>query len=134
MHKPLHPVHVVLLAGTVPLFLGELLNDIAYANTSEIQWKNFASWLIVGGLFFAGFAFAWSLVDFFLTSSQRGPMKALYPALMLTIFVVGLINAFVHSADAWASVPTGPVLSAIGAVLTLIAAGIRLHPHARVSA
>ena len=46
----IHPLHAALLAGTVPLFLGALLSDIAYARTYEIQWANFASWLIVGGL------------------------------------------------------------------------------------
>ena len=49
-----HPVHAVLLAGTVPLFLGAMLSDIAYSASYEIQWSNFASWLIVGGLVFGG--------------------------------------------------------------------------------
>lgn len=43
MQRPLHPLHTVLLAGTVPLFLGVLLVDLAYFNTYEVQWKNFAS-------------------------------------------------------------------------------------------
>ena len=42
----LHPLHAILLAGTVPLFLGVLLSDIAYASSYEVQWKNFASWLM----------------------------------------------------------------------------------------
>jgi hypothetical protein len=57
--RPLHPLHAILLAGTVPLFLGVLLSDIAYAASYEVQWKNFASWLIVGGLVFGGFALRW---------------------------------------------------------------------------
>ena len=40
------PLHGTLLAGTVPLFLGALLSDIAYGQTYQIQWANFASWLI----------------------------------------------------------------------------------------
>ena len=47
--RVLHPLHAALLAGTVPLFLGALLNDIAYAKTYQIQWSNFASWLIAEG-------------------------------------------------------------------------------------
>ena len=65
MQRPLHPLHAVLLAGTVPLFLGVLLGDWAYSNSYEIQWKNFASWLLVGGLFFAGFTLLWAIIDVF---------------------------------------------------------------------
>ena len=46
----LHPLHAVFLAGALPLFAGALLSDIAYARSYEIQWNNFASWLIAGGL------------------------------------------------------------------------------------
>ena len=46
-------LHAILLAGSVPLFLGALLSDIAYYQSYQIQWANFASWLIAGGLFFA---------------------------------------------------------------------------------
>ena len=49
---PLHPVHAFFLAGTVPLVLGAVLSDWAYHDTAEIQWSNFASWLIAGGLVF----------------------------------------------------------------------------------
>ena len=63
MPRLLHPLHAVLLAGTVPLFLGVLLSDIAYASTYELQWKNFASWLIVGGLVFAGLGLLWAIAE-----------------------------------------------------------------------
>ena len=64
--RSLHPLHAVLLAGTVPLFLGVLFSDIAYSSY-EVQWKNFASWLIVGGLLFGGLAL--------LRSSRSAPMR-----------------------------------------------------------
>ena len=48
--RPLHPLRAFLLAGSVPLFLGVLLSDIAYANSDQVQWKNFASWLNAGAL------------------------------------------------------------------------------------
>ena len=69
--RSLHPLHAVLLAGTVPLFLGVLLSDIAYSSSYEMQWKNFASWLIVGGLVFGGFALLWALIELF-RADQRG--------------------------------------------------------------
>ena len=59
----IHPLHAVLLAGTVPLFLGAALSDAAYASTYEIQWNNFASWLIVGGLAFASIALLLAIID-----------------------------------------------------------------------
>lgn len=117
-----HPVHAVLLAGTVPLFLGVLLSDLAYILTYEVQWKNFASWLLVGGLVFGGLALLWSLIEL-PRVAEPGPRKALYPALLLILWVLGFINALVHAGDAWASVPTGPVLSTLAALLAITATG-----------
>jgi len=59
----IHPVHAFLLAASVPLFLGGLFSDLAYSSSYEIQWTNFASWLIAGALVFAGLALAWAFID-----------------------------------------------------------------------
>ena len=48
--------------GTVPLFLGALLSDIAYFQTYQIQWSN-SSWLIAGGLVFCGLALLFALAN-----------------------------------------------------------------------
>ena len=37
--RPLHPLRAFLLAGSVPLFLGVLLSDIAYANSDRMHWQ-----------------------------------------------------------------------------------------------
>jgi uncharacterized membrane protein len=116
----LHPLHAVLLAGTVPLFLGVLLSDIAYASSYEVQWKNFASWLIVGGLVFGGFALLWALIGLF-RADRRGRF---YFLVLLASWVVGFVNALVHAMDAWASMPEGLILSAIVAVLAVVATGL----------
>jgi uncharacterized membrane protein len=120
--RPLHPLHAILLAGTVPLFLGVLLSDIAYAASYEVQWKNFASWLIVGGLVFGGFALLWALVELF-RADQRRRRPTIYLLLVLAIWVLGFINALVHAKDAWASMPEGLILSAIVAALAIAATG-----------
>ena len=120
--RSLHPLHAVLLAGTVPLFLGVLLSDIAYSSTYETQWKNFASWLIVGGLMFGGVALLWALIGLFRTG-QRGRRPAFYFLILLATWVLGLINALVHAKDAWASMPEGLILSAIVAALAVAATG-----------
>ncbi len=117
---PLHPLHAVLLAGTVPLFLGVLLSDIAYASSYEVQWKNFASWLIVGGLVFGGFALLWGLIEL-LRADRRGPRPVTYVLVLLATWVLGFIDALVHAKDAWASMPAGLVLSIIVAMLAIAA-------------
>jgi uncharacterized membrane protein len=120
--KSLHPLHAVLLAGTVPLFLGVLLSDIAYASSYEVQWKNFASWLIVGGLVFGGFALLWALIGLF-GAGRRGWRPTVYFVLLLATWILGFINALVHAKDAWASMPEALILSAIVAALAIAATG-----------
>lgn len=118
----LHPIHAVLLGGTFPLFLGALLSDLAYAASYEIQWKNFASWLIVGGLVFGGFALIWALVGL-ARADRRGGRSVIYLLLLLTTWLLGFIDALVHAMDAWASMPASVILSAIVAALATVAIG-----------
>lgn len=54
--RGLHPFHGMLLSGTVPLFLGALVSDLAYSSSYQIEWSNFASWLIAAGLVVGGLA------------------------------------------------------------------------------
>ncbi|MFN3725675.1 MAG: DUF2231 domain-containing protein [Allosphingosinicella sp.] len=117
--RPIHPLHAVLLAGTVPLFLGALLSDWAYSSSYEIQWKNFASWLIVGGLVLAGFALLAALIG--LVRGRSGRRRIIYVLLLLAAFLLGFVNALVHGKDAWASMPEALILSAIVTALVLAA-------------
>lgn len=117
----LHPVHTTLVASILPLFLGALLSDLAYGSTFQVQWKNFASWLIVGGLVFAGLALLWAVVDALRRDARVGPRRWLYPFLLLATFAIGFVNALVHAKDAWSSMPAGPVLSFIALALALAA-------------
>src|SRR3546814_6178832 len=59
------PFHAVFLAATTPLFLGALLSDIAYSKSYEIQWSNFASWLLVGAMVLASIALLCGIIEFF---------------------------------------------------------------------
>ena len=106
------------------------MTDIAYFKTYEVQWKNFASWLIVGGLVFCGLAMLWALIDL-VRVGCRVRRNAIYLLLLLAVFVFGLVNAFVHAGDAWASMPQGLVLSVIDIVLVLTATGFGLFNSAR---
>jgi uncharacterized membrane protein len=113
----IHPLHAVLLAGTVPLFLGALLCDWAYHSTQEIQWSNFASWLIVAAMVLCGLALLSSVVGLF----RGGRHGLLYFLVLLATFVLGFINALVHGQDAWAIFPEALVLSLVVAVLAIAA-------------
>lgn len=119
----LHPGHAFLLAATVPLFLGALLSDAAYASSYQMQWSNFASWLIAGGLVFGALALAWALVEL-LSSRRRGGRNLIGFVLLLATWVVGFVNALVHAKDAWASMPAGLILSAIVTLLAIAATWI----------
>jgi len=114
------PLHATLLAGTVPLFLGALLSDIAYTQTYQIQWANFASWLIAGALVFCGLAFLFALVNL-LRAERKAGQPTRYVLLLLATWVLGLVNAFQHAKDAYASMPAGLIMSAIVLLLTLAA-------------
>ncbi|MGY2275304.1 MULTISPECIES: DUF2231 domain-containing protein [Pseudomonas] len=114
------PLHATLLAGTVPLFLGALLSDIAYTQTYQIQWANFSAWLIAGALVFAGFAFLFALVNL-LRAERKAGQPTRYVLLLLATWILGLVNAFQHAKDAYASMPGGLILSAIVLLLTLAA-------------
>lgn len=118
--QAVYPLHAVFLAGTVPLFLGAALSDWAYAASYEIQWNNFASWLIAGALVFAGIALLFTIVDLF-RPHKRAPGIVAYAVILLVTWILGFINALIHAKDAWASMPTGLVLSIIVTVLACVA-------------
>ena len=127
---PLHPLRALLLAGAVPLFLGVLLSDMAYANTAQVQWKNFASWLNAGALLFSGLALLWSV--FALVGPEpRHRRSMLSTVLLLAGWVFGFVNSLVHAKDAAATLPEGLVLAVL--VFALVAAaswlGLGLETH-----
>ncbi|MRX50816.1 hypothetical protein GI374_10235 [Paracoccus sp. S-4012] len=121
--RPIHPLHAILLGFPFPLFLGGLVSDLAYRSTFQVQWANFAAWLNAGGLAIGALALLWALVNLF-----RGPdllrRRGLYFITLFAMWVLGLINAFVHARDAWAIMPEAIWLSAITTVLAFIAAWI----------
>lgn len=123
------PLHAFLLAASVPLFAGAALSDWAYMSTYHVQWSNFSSWLIVGGLVFAGAALLCSLIGLTRAGAHRG-RYVVHFLLLAAAFVLGIVNAFVHAADAWATMPRGFVLSLVVTALAL-AATVMEFPAAR---
>jgi uncharacterized membrane protein len=118
----IHPLHAFLLAASVPLFLGALLSDWAYSSSYEIQWTNFASWLLVGALVFAGFALLWGLIEL-LRGDRRWRGRPLITFLvLLAAWILGFVDALVHAKDAWAKMPEALLLSIIVTALAIAAA------------
>ncbi|MCC2978444.1 hypothetical protein LK533_17475 [Sphingomonas sp. PL-96] len=110
----------MLLAATLPLFLGALLSDIAYGRSAEVQWANFASWLNAGGMVFCGLALLWAVIEL-VRKDRRTRSAMLVFGLLLATFVLGFIDALVHAKDAWAMMPEGLILSLIVAALAIAA-------------
>lgn len=120
------PLHSILLAFPLALFASAVLTDIAYLNTAEIQWSNFSAWLIAGGLLMGAFVVVSAIVASFTNRARTASRRPLvYLLLLVGMWVIGFINALLHSRDAGYSVtPAALVLSIIVAVLALVAAWI----------
>ena len=119
--RALHPLHAILLAFPLPLFLGALLSDWAYSTSYQVQWTNFASWLIAGALLGGGLALLWALIEWVISGPARTARHAIYFLVLLVMWVLGFINALVHAKDAWAAMPAGLWLSAVATVLAVVA-------------
>ena len=119
-------MHAVLALSSVPLFLGALISDWAYFSSHQIQWVNFAAWLIAGGLLIAGPVLLWGALDLLRSPSTRHRRSVVYLSLLLATFVVGFFNALAHAKDGWAAMPTGLILSALVVVLALMASVVGL--------
>jgi uncharacterized membrane protein len=121
----LHPIHAMLLAFPLALFVCALVSDIAYLNTAVIQWSNFSAWLITGALVFGGLAGAWAIVAAVFPRRTTRRRALLFVAALAVRWVAGLINAFQHSHDGWPSVGAlGLTLSIISSLFALVAAAI----------
>lgn len=117
----IHPFHAVMLAGLIPWFLGALLSDVAYARTFEIQWSNFASWFLVGGLLSGAVTLICAAAELF-RRSWRAAGGVLYFVVLLLIWAVALAGALMHARDAWGMMPAGLVLSGVSFLLACLAA------------
>jgi uncharacterized membrane protein len=117
-------MHALLVFSALPLFLGALLSDWAYTASNQVQWANFASWLIAAGLVFAGVALLWAALDHLRARATRDRRSRLYVVALLASVVLGFINALVHAKDAWAAMPAGLWLSVVVLLLVLVAGAL----------
>ncbi|MDP9064856.1 MAG: hypothetical protein M3O06_03200 [Pseudomonadota bacterium] len=99
-------------------FVAALIFDIIYSETAVMLWDKGAAWLIVFGLLFAVLPRLVNLTQVWITS-RRSATRADKLDFWLNLFAVGaaIVNAFVHSRDAYAVVPTGLWLSVCTVIL-----------------
>ena len=119
--RPMYPLHAILLAFSLPLFLGALLADIAYWFSYHVQWINFSAWLIAGALLVGVFTVLWALVDAVRSRALERKRARSYFVALLLMWVLGFVNALVHAKDAWATMPEGLWLSVVVTLLALAA-------------
>lgn len=99
-------------------FVAALIFDIIYARTGEILWMKGAAWLITIGLLFAVIPRLVNLVRVWITS-RHSTVRAdrLDFWLNLVAIVLAIVNAFVHSRDAYSVIPAGVWLSVCTVIL-----------------
>jgi uncharacterized membrane protein len=99
-------------------FVAALVFDVIYSKSATIQWDKGAAWLIVFGLLFAIVPRLINLWQVCITS-RRSATRAEKLDFWLNLFaiVAAIVNAFVHSRDAYAVVPTGLWLSVCTVIL-----------------
>lgn len=120
--EALNPLHAILLAFPVALFVGAVASDWAYLATAQIQWSNFSAWLIAFGLVFGALALAWAFVSAVLRPRGWRGGRGIHLGALVVMWVFGLLNALLHARDAWYSVTAaGMILSLITALAALIA-------------
>jgi uncharacterized membrane protein len=102
-------------------FVAALIFDILYLRTAVILWDKGAAWLITIGLLFAVIPRLVNLAQVWITS-RHSALRAdkVDFWLNLVAIVAAIFNAFVHSRDAYASMPTGAWLSAFTVILLAI--------------
>lgn len=111
----------ILIQFPVVCFVGAFIMDVVYWRSMSFEWETFSVWLLAAGLATAGLAAIVAVIDLI----RNRPFSFSWFGLLssILIFVLSLVNAFVHSRDGYtAVVPTGITLSAIVVLVIIVAA------------
>jgi uncharacterized membrane protein len=104
----IHP-RIVGLGAT--LLIGAFATDVAYAQSDLFQWENFSIWLITAGLALSAVAAVALVFD---AARHRVAIDWVRFCGFTGAVLLSILNAFVHSRDAYtAVVPQGVILSGI---------------------
>lgn len=116
------PIHAMLTAIPTGCFVGTFITDLAYWKTAAIMWADMSAWLLTVGLVVSILTVLSGLVD--VLGDRR--IRALRPAGIhglgaALVVILSILNAFVHSRDAWTSVvPTGLILSGLVVLILVV--------------
>ena len=129
---PIHPVprrsriaHALFaLLNPIPFgfFVATLVFDVTYACSANVLWVKSAAWLNAIGLLFAIVPRLVNLVQVWVPARRSTRIEKLDFWLNLFAIVAAIVNAFVHSRDAYGVVPEAVWLSAV--TVALIAVGL----------
>lgn len=115
-------LHPGLIASGATLLIAAFATDILYWQSLLFQWNNFSGWLLTAGLVLAALAGIALVIDLVLRRVRR--IAWLRVGGLTAAALLSLLNAFVHSRDAYtAIVPEGIILSAVVTVI-LLAVGV----------
>lgn len=117
------PLLHILAAFPIACFTCALGTDIAYAQTADMMWDYFSTWLLAVGIGMGAIAALVALIG--LAARRRGGPRIAWPVAVACalVLLLGLLNNFVHSRDAWTSVvPLGLTLSAVTVAVMLATA------------
>lgn len=109
----------MLVPFPIACFVGAFITDFVYWRNPDVLWERFSIWLITAGLIVAALAVIAGVIDF---AAGRRIRNLAWPHAVgyVVALVLSLINAFIHSRDAYTQVvPTGLMLSALVVVILL---------------
>lgn len=110
-----HPIHPMLVPFPIVCFIGTVVTDIAYWRSAQMMWADFSAWLLAMGLVMGALAAIAGLTDFLGNRMIRAQAPA-WPHMVgnMMVWLLALLNAFIHTRDAWTSVvPVGLILSVL---------------------
>lgn len=104
-------------------FVGALFFDAIYAKSAEMLWSKAAAWLIAIGLLFAVVPRLIDLVRVWFPGGGAHREGAQMVGFWLNLLAIAaaIVNAFVHSRDAYGVMPEGLWLSCLTIVLLVLA-------------
>jgi uncharacterized membrane protein len=138
-----HPIHAMLVPIPIVCFIGTFVTDLVYWKTAAMMWADMSAWLLTVGLIVSVVVVLAGLIDFFGDRRVRSLRAAWVHGLGNGLaLILSIVNAFVHSRDAYTSVvPTGLALSTIVVVILGVTAwfgaslvykhGVGVRPEAR---
>jgi len=119
-NPPVPVAYGFLLSFPIACFFLAMLTDIAYWQTANLLWLHFSEWLLLAGL-----AFGFLAGILAVARRLRGRIGPAWPTMAgyAIVFLLAVLNSFIHTADGWtAVVPYGLATSVATVVLMAIVA------------